>query len=164
MGRPAKWRVSVGRELLLSTDLSPTEKAIILALAGHSDMRLQSYPTKAQLCAAAGISPRGLWRHLAKMRGKYVDYEETRIKGRLRMVYTLLPPCQIGMETRLGSSVPNLRDGNAGFSVPDWHGGENLTISTRAPAPINPRSAPLDSEHEQADAMAASERNGSSPD
>lgn len=168
MARPVKWRVSFGREFLLSTDLSPTEKAIIMALAAHADMHLRSYPTKVQICDAAGISPRGLWRYLAKLKGKYVEFEETRIKGRLRILYTLLPPCQIGMESRLKSSVPNLRDGDTQISVPNWHGGENLTISTRAPAPINPRSTPTKAgpphapAHEEADASHAG-RNGSIP-
>lgn len=137
MARPVKWRVTIGRDFLRNPDLSPPEKSVILALASYADFHLRSSPTKAELCAAAGVSPRGLWRHLAKMRGKYVNFEERRIQGRLRIIYTLLSPCQIGMMDPSKFSVPNLRDGNTVSSVPNWHGDENLTISTRAPASFN---------------------------
>lgn len=130
MGRPAKWRVTVSREFLGNPDLSPSEKAIIMALASFSDVRLESAPTKEELIHATGICRRVMWDCIAKMRGKYVDWREVRIKGRLRIIYTLLPPCGICMMDRMKSSVRNLRDGNAVFSVQIPHGDGNSTIST----------------------------------
>ncbi len=158
MARPAKWRVTVSREFLGNPDLSPSEKAIIMALASVSDVHLTSSPTKDELAHMAGIGRRVLWDYLAGMRKKYVNWEEVRFKGRFRIIYTLLPPCGICMMDRMKSTVRKMRDGKPSHLMRNLHDGENPTISTRAPAPINGESNP---QHEEADAIAAAQRNGS---
>lgn len=93
-----KWRVTFTRDFLVNGTLSPGEKAVVMALAGWANLRLEADPTKEQLSAGSGICKRQLWEHLQALRAKgFIDWQEIRIKGHRRNVYSLKPSCGICM-------------------------------------------------------------------